>query len=124
LAVLQVAAKSPRPSFVTQELLVRAGSGKAERAGKTLNAGNSQAVPWRFAKLRPVSPEALAWAGLWATALDLAVAAALLGMIVNAWAPPQDLPWKPLRLGDPLGMATAYKFRRAAATDAVSGGAG
>jgi hypothetical protein len=72
-------------------------------------------VPWRFAKLRPVSPEALAWGGIWATALDFAVGGALLVVAVNAWAPPQDLPWKPFRLADPPGMATGYKFRRAAA---------
>jgi hypothetical protein len=41
--------------------------------------------------------------------------ASLLVVAVNAWAPPQDLPWKPLRLADPPGLATGYKFRRAAA---------
>ena len=51
--------------------------------------------------------------------LDLAVAALLLAMAVNAWAPPQDLPWKPLRLDQPLGMATAVKFARAAADPAL-----
>src|SRR5687768_17814224 len=35
-------------------------------------------------------------------------------MALDAWAPPQDLPWKPLRLDQPLGLATAVKFARAA----------
>lgn len=47
--------------------------------------------------------------------MDFAAAAALLIVAVNAWAPPQDLPWKPLRLADPPGLATGFKFRRAAA---------
>jgi hypothetical protein len=65
-------------------------------------------------KLKPVSPEALHLAGLWATLLDLAFAAAFLVVAVDAWAPPQDLPWKPLRLDQPVGMATRVKFARAA----------
>lgn len=72
-------------------------------------------MPWRFAKLRPASPENLAWAGLWAGVLDLAAFAMLPVVAVDAWAPPQDLPWKPLRLADPPGVATGLKFARAAA---------
>lgn len=45
--------------------------------------------------------------------LDLFFAAMLLFGAVNAYAPPQDLPWKPLRLSDPLGLATAYKLEQA-----------
>lgn len=30
--------------------------------------------------------------------------------MLNAWAPPQDLPWKPLDLRQPLGHATAAKI--------------
>ena len=67
-----------------------------------------------FPKLKPVSPEALHLAALWATILDLAFAAAFLVVAVDAWAPPQDLPWKPLRLDQPVGMATRVKFARAA----------
>lgn len=70
-------------------------------------------------KLRPVSPETLRLAGVWATLLDLAAAAALLVIAVNAWAPPQDLPWKPLRLDQPVGMATHMKFIRAASDPAL-----
>ena len=57
-------------------------------------------------KLAPVSPETQALAGLWAALADFAVAAMLLVVAVDAWAPPQDLPWKPLRLSEPVGLAT------------------
>jgi hypothetical protein len=70
-------------------------------------------------KLAPVSPETQALAGLWATLADLAVAVMLLVVAVNAWAPPQDLPWKPLRLDQPVGLATGVKFARAAADPAL-----
>jgi hypothetical protein len=67
---------------------------------------------------RPTSPETLALAGLWTTLVDFAAAALLFGVAMNAWAPPQDLPWKPLRLADPVGLATSWKFARAAADPA------
>jgi hypothetical protein len=70
-------------------------------------------------KLAPVSPETQALAGLWAAGADLAVAAMLLVLAVDAWAPPQDLPWKPLRLDQPVGLATSVKFARAAADPAL-----
>jgi hypothetical protein len=62
---------------------------------------------------RKLSPEAAALAGLWSVLLDVAAAALLLLIAVDAWAPPQDLPWKPLRLDHPVGLATAAKFSRA-----------
>ncbi len=31
--------------------------------------------------------------------------------LIDAWAPPQDLPWKPLDLRLPIGVATAAKIR-------------
>lgn len=65
-------------------------------------------------RLKPVAPEALALAGLWSLVLDLAVALLLLGVAVARWAPPQDLPWTPLRLDQPLGLATGMKFAAAA----------
>lgn len=46
--------------------------------------------------------------------LDLAIPALLLGVAVARWAPPEDLPWTPLRLDQPLGLATHFKFARAA----------
>ncbi|MFN3520877.1 MAG: extensin family protein [Phenylobacterium sp.] len=67
------------------------------------------------AVLRPPSPETLGWAGLWTALADMAIAALVMVVVVDAWAPPQDLPWKPLRLADPPGLATAAKFARAAA---------
>ena len=71
-------------------------------------------VPPRLPKLKPISPEVEALAGLWTWAIDLAAAAMLLVIAVDAWAPPPDLPWKPLRLDQPVGLATAAKFARAA----------
>ena len=64
--------------------------------------------------LKTVSPRALAWAGVGALVLDLAVAALLLGVAVARWAPPQDLPWTPLRLDEPVGIATRAKFEAVA----------
>lgn len=60
---------------------------------------------------RPVAPLATTGGLL----LDLAIPALLLGVAVARWAPAEDLPWTPLRLAEPRGMATAYKFERAAA---------
>ena len=67
------------------------------------------------AKGKPASPAAEAFAGLWTTLLDAAAALLLLAIAVDAWAPREDLPWKPLRLADPVGLATPVKFARAAA---------
>ncbi|PZQ62450.1 MAG: extensin family protein [Phenylobacterium zucineum] len=66
-------------------------------------------------RLPPVSPAALAVSGLAALASDLAIVALLLGVAVARGAPPQDLPWTPLRLDAPVGLATGVKFERAAA---------
>lgn len=68
----------------------------------------------RAFRLKPASPEALAFAGFWSILLDLAIAGLLLGIAVARWAPPQDLPWTPLRLDQPVGLATGMKFARAA----------
>ena len=45
------------------------------------------------------------WNLLWEAALGLCAAFAML----NLFAPPQDLPWKPLDLDRPIGQATAAK---------------
>lgn len=45
------------------------------------------------------------WNLLWEVGLALCASFALL----NAFAPPQDLPWKPLDLNRPIGQATAAK---------------
>lgn len=53
------------------------------------------------------------WQGLAALAseiLILAVAAGLLIPIADARLPPQDLPWKPLRIDDPVGLFTRTKL--------------
>ena len=70
--------------------------------------------PWLL-QLKPASAEALAFGGLWAFLLDAALVGIVLTFAIDAYAPPQDLPWKPLRLDDPPGLATAVKFQRAAA---------
>ncbi|MDP3382937.1 MAG: extensin family protein [Phenylobacterium sp.] len=69
--------------------------------------------PW-LPQLKPASAEALAFGGLWAFLLDAALVGIVLAFVIDAFAPPQDLPWKPLRLDDPPGLATAVKFHRAA----------
>ena len=53
--------------------------------------------------------------GLWALVLDLGLAVIAAFWTAALFAPPQDLPWTPLRLVDPPGLATAMKFERAAA---------
>ena len=72
-------------------------------------------MPPRAPQLKPVSDETLALAGLWAGLLDFALAGFLLVIAIDAFAPPQDLPWTPLSLDQPVGLATRGKFARAAA---------
>jgi hypothetical protein len=60
-------------------------------------------------------PGLSALADIWSEALVLATVAALAVLLADAIAPPQDLPWRPLRLADPPGLASAFKFERAAA---------
>lgn len=69
----------------------------------------------RFPVLKPPSAEARALAGLGSVLLDAALAGVLLFMAVDRTAPPQDLPWKPFSLDQPLGLATAGKVARIAA---------
>lgn len=68
----------------------------------------------RLPSLKPPSPEALALGGVWASLVDLALLGLVLFWAIDAFAPRQDLPWKPLRLTDPVGLATGAKFARAA----------
>ena len=61
------------------------------------------------------------WNLLWELALGVAAGFFLL----NAFAPPQDLPWKPLDLGAPIGRATAakvsdFELQRTAAAEEVA----
>lgn len=69
--------------------------------------------------MKPVSPQALALAELWAALLDLALAGMLLFALIDRIAPPQDLPWKPFSLNQPIGLATAGKLARIAADPAA-----
>jgi len=57
-------------------------------------------------------PEAKALADLWSGLTQLALAAVLAFALLDAWVPPQHLPWKPLRIADPVGRATAGKVAR------------
>lgn len=54
------------------------------------------------------------WGASWAGLLDVVLAAAAVVLWANAHAPRQDLPWKPLRLADPPGLATGWQLDRAA----------
>lgn len=54
-------------------------------------------------------------AALLSELLLLAVAAAVAFLLLDARAPPQHLPWKPLSLDHPVGMATRAKLMRATA---------
>jgi len=62
------------------------------------------------------SPEARALAGLAADLFDFVLFALLGFAFVNAYAPRQDLPWKPLDLDEPLGLATTWKLDRTLGT--------
>lgn len=62
--------------------------------------------------------EILALAAAWSVLAELVIAAALLVTAAALWAPPEDLPWTPLRLDQPVGLATRFKFEMAAANPA------
>jgi hypothetical protein len=49
------------------------------------------------------------FAALWTLIWELGVGACALFALLNAFAPPQDLPWTPLDLNRPLGAATTVK---------------
>jgi hypothetical protein len=68
----------------------------------------------RWVRVKPISHQTMALAELIAVLLDLALAGMLLFMLVNRIAPPQDLPWKPFSLDQPIGLATADKLERIA----------
>ncbi|WP_312146815.1 extensin family protein [Brevundimonas sp.] len=59
-------------------------------------------------------------ADLWSGAVTMGLAACGLFFLLDAWAPPQDLPWKPLDLRQPLGRATAAKIARLDIDDRAS----
>lgn len=49
-------------------------------------------------------------ANLWTLLTELALAATAGFFLLDAFAPPQDLPWKPLDLNAPIGRATGAKI--------------
>lgn len=69
----------------------------------------------RWTGVKPTSPHALALAALSAALLDLILAGMLVFALVDRIAPPQDLPWKPFSLDQPIGLATASKLSRISA---------
>lgn len=70
-------------------------------------------------KLPAGSPERVWLGAVWATLADMVLVASAIVCWISLAAPPQDLPWRPLRLADPLGLATDYKYARAAGDPAV-----
>ena len=68
-----------------------------------------------MSRRRRITPEGLALAAAWSVLAELAIAGFLLGAAIVRWAPPEDLPWTPLRLDAPIGLATRFKFELAAA---------
>jgi hypothetical protein len=59
-------------------------------------------------------PQVLALAAAWTVLAELSIAGLLGAAAVIRWAPAEDLPWTPLRLDQPLGLATRFKFEAAA----------
>lgn len=62
--------------------------------------------------MKPPPPEVRTLAGLAADLFWIGVVGLLLFLAVDRWAPPQDLPWKPLDVRQPLGFATTLKLDR------------
>lgn len=69
----------------------------------------------RWVGVKLVTPRTLILAQLWAALLDAALAGMLAFMLVDRLAPPQDLPWTPFSLDQPIGLATAAKLARVSA---------
>jgi hypothetical protein len=69
--------------------------------------------------LREPSPEARSLASAAGFLLDLLLAGLLVFALVDRLAPPQDLPWKPFSLNQPIGLATAGKLARVGADPAA-----
>jgi hypothetical protein len=69
--------------------------------------------------LREPSPQARSLASAAGFLLDLLLAGLLVFALVDRLAPPQDLPWKPFSLNQPIGLATAGKLARIGADPAA-----
>jgi hypothetical protein len=77
------------------------------------------ARPVVAACVKPASPQALALAEIGGFLLDAALVCLLLLALVDRIAPPQDLPWKPFSIDQPLGLATEAKLARIGADPAA-----
>lgn len=64
--------------------------------------------------IKPLSPRAQRRLDIGVAIFDGLFALVLLFAAIDAWAPPQDLFWKPLSLDHPMGLATKVKFAAAA----------
>jgi hypothetical protein len=73
----------------------------------------------RWSGVTRVSPQILVLAQLWTVLMDLALAGMLAFILVDRIAPPQDLPWRPFSLDQPIGLATAGKLARIGADPAA-----
>ena len=62
--------------------------------------------------MKEASPEARAFAGMAADLFNLALVGLLVFAFIDRYAPAQDLPWKPLHVDEPLGLATTAKLER------------
>lgn len=69
--------------------------------------------------LREPSPQARSLASAAGFLLDLLLAGLLVFALADRLAPPQDLPWKPFSLNQPIGLATAGKLARIGADPAA-----
>ncbi len=65
------------------------------------------------------SADARSLAGATGFLLDLLLAGLLVFALVDRTAPPQDLPWKPFSLDQPIGLATPAKLARIGADPAA-----
>lgn len=69
----------------------------------------------RLPALSPVTPSQRALAAIAATGMELVLAVLLAFFWVDRTAAPQDLPWKPFSMSQPIGLATRWKLDRIAA---------
>src|SRR6185436_10142870 len=113
-AKYQMSVRNPRPNAAAAPRVPRASPSamaapypirRQARTGALARGGaNGEACGRMTAAMR---------LGLALTILILALGAVALA--VDRWAPPQHLPWKPLTLDQPIGLATHWKIARLAA---------
>ncbi len=76
-------------------------------------------MPFSIPTLPPVTPSQRALAAIAASVLELILVALLAFFWVDRTAAPQDLPWKPFSMSQPIGLATRWKLDRIAADPAL-----